>query len=419
VPGLYEILAGRVAITRTHDLDLEGLLGRSTVHLGGNELPRLLGGQCVLITGAGGSIGGELARQVCRHGPAELVLVERFEGALFAIEQELSELWPHLRVHPVLADVRERSRMAAILAAHRPAVVLHAAAHKHVPLSERNVPEAVANNVLGTSLLGELAAAAGVGTFVLISSDKAVRPTSVMGASKRLAELVIADLARRCRGTRFLAVRFGNVLGSSGSVVPTFRRQIERGGPVTVTHPEMRRYFMTAEEAGELVLEAAALGGSGELLILDMGIPVPIVKLAEQMIRFAGFEPYIEIPIVFTGTRPGEKLSEELDLAVEPPRPTRHPKILAGQLDGPGSAALPAALDRLERLQQQGDEDAIRRLLNELIPEAQLNGETPGHAANGNGSCDQELDASPPPAATAGSPGRAARSWALHEPGPA
>ncbi|MGH9902697.1 MAG: polysaccharide biosynthesis protein, partial [Pyrinomonadaceae bacterium] len=267
IPGLYELLQGKVQVSRIRDVQIEDLLGREPVRLDEVEMARFLAGKTVMVTGAGGSIGADLARQVARFCPSKLLLVERAEFALFSIDHELREVWPELPVVPLVADVGDETRMRAIFAAHAPQVVLHAAAHKHVPMMEWNSSEAVKNNVLATNLLGELAGEHGVGVFVLISTDKAVRPTSVMGATKRVAELVMQDLNRR-HPTRYVAVRFGNVIGSAGSVIPIFREQIARGGPVTVTHPDMQRYFMTIPEAAQLVLQAGAMGQGGEIFIL-------------------------------------------------------------------------------------------------------------------------------------------------------
>ncbi|MGB6846587.1 MAG: nucleoside-diphosphate sugar epimerase/dehydratase, partial [Thermoanaerobaculia bacterium] len=317
IPGFYEILDGSVAVSRFRDVQIEDLLGREPVRLDEDELRRFLTGKSVMVTGAGGSIGSELCRQIARFNPLHLFLVERAEGALFEIERELLELWPGLSIEALVADVGDGIRMRKILEERHPHVILHAAAHKHVPMMEKHPGEAVRNNILATSSLGQMAGQAGVQAFVLISTDKAVCPTSVMGASKRVAELVIQDLDKRFKKSRFLAVRFGNVMGSAGSVIPIFRRQIERGGPVTVTHPEVMRYFMTPAEATQLVLEAGALGEGGEIMVLDMGRPIKILDLATDMINLSGYKPFEEIPISFTGLRPGEKLFEELELSGE------------------------------------------------------------------------------------------------------
>ncbi len=334
VPGFSEVLEGKVKVTRIRDVKVEDLLDRQPVELDEKLVSEFLEGKTVLVTGAGGSIGSELARQVAGFRPARVLLVERAEFALFEIEQDLKrqlKTTNHVEVEPLVADVGDVARMAQILARHRPNVIFHAAAHKHVPMMEANPAEAIKNNVLATRRLGELAHEHGVETFVLISTDKAVRPSSIMGASKRVAELVIQDLARR-NGTRFMAVRFGNVMDSAGSVVPTFREQIASGGPVTVTHPDMKRYFMTIPEAAQLVLQAGALGRGGEILVLEMGEQVKILDVATALIRLTGLKPFEEMPIVFTGLRPGEKLAEELELSGEHFETTRHPRILIGKL---------------------------------------------------------------------------------------
>ena len=377
IPGLYELLQGQVAISRFRDVRVEELLGRDPVRLDVGELERFLSDRRVLVTGAGGSIGSELARQIARFSPASLLLLDRAESALFEIDRELRALWPQLDPRPLVADVGDEGRLRRLFAEHRPEVVFHAAAHKHVPLMESHVGEAVRNNVLATRGLGKLAAEAGTEALVLISTDKAVRPTSVMGASKRLAELVIQDLDARYAGTRFLAVRFGNVMGSAGSVLEIFRRQIAEGGPLTVTHPEMTRYFMTIPEAAQLVLQAGAMGEGGEIFVLDMGEPVRIVDLARKMIALSGFAPGREIGIAFTGLRPGEKLAEELGLDDERIAKTRHPKIFIGKLSPYPAETVEQALTALATLVEAGDDGALRTLLSELIPESRLDSTRP------------------------------------------
>ncbi len=371
MPGLYEILQGKVQVTRIRSVHIEDLLGREPVYLDEPQIGQFLAGKTVMVTGAGGSIGSELARQVARFTPSRLLLVERAEFALFEIDQELRRNWPGLSIVPLVADVGEETGIRPIFLKYQPHVILHAAAHKHVPMMESNPAEAINNNVLATRLLGEIAGAFGAEAFVLISTDKAVRPSSVMGASKRVAELVVQDLARRF-STRFVAVRFGNVIGSAGSVVPIFREQIRRGGPVTVTHPDMRRYFMTIPEAAQLVLQAGAMGEGGEIFILDMGEPVRILDLAVAMVTLSGLKPFEEMDIVFTGLRPGEKLYEELELFGEEIAKTRHPKIFIGKLASYSSEEIERALARLAELARQGESDEIRRFLNSLVPEAKL-----------------------------------------------
>ncbi|MEO8429889.1 MAG: polysaccharide biosynthesis protein [Acidobacteriota bacterium] len=371
IPGLYEILQGKVRVTRIRDVDIEDLLGRERVQLDEDEIGRFVAGKTVLVTGAGGSIGSELARQLARFDPAALVLLERFEGALFEIDREMRRLFPDLKVVPVVADIGDEPWVRTIFARHAPQVVFHAAAHKHVPMMESNPSEAIKNNVFGTRVIAEVAGESGVEAVVMISTDKAVRPTSVMGASKRVAELVIQDLARKYK-TRFVAVRFGNVMGSAGSVIPLFREQIRRGGPVTVTDPEMKRYFMTIPEAAQLVMQAGAMGAGGEIFILDMGEPVRILDLAVAMINLSGLRPFEDMEIVFTGLRPGEKLFEELELDGEEIAKTRHPKIFIGRIAAYPPEAVEHGLAELRKLAAGSDAHSIRAYLNQLLPEGKL-----------------------------------------------
>ena len=372
LPTLHETLQSRGEALRVRDLKIDDLLGRDAVHLDEERACRFFQGRTVLISGAGGSIGSELVRQVRRFDPQRIVLVERSEFALFQIERELRQRDRSVEIAPVLADVRSADRMRQLMERYRPQVVIHAAAHKHVPLGECNVSETFLNNAESTKILGTAAGEAGVECFVLISTDKAVRPTSVMGATKRIAELICQDLERR-HATRFLAVRFGNVIGSTGSVIPVFQEQITRGGPVTVTHPGMTRYFMTIPEAAQLVLQTATIGRGGEIFVLDMGEPVRILDLAEDMIRLAGLKPYDDIDIVFTGVRPGEKLSETLYAQNEPLTLTREPKIFIGSLAGPDSD-LSQSTDRIARMCERTDDDAVREGIAALIPEAEIDG---------------------------------------------
>jgi FlaA1/EpsC-like NDP-sugar epimerase len=371
VPGLHEILQGTVHVSRIRDVQIEDLLGRDAVQLDERGISRMLSGRTALVTGAGGSIGSELVRQVARFGPRQLLLVERAEFALFTIEREIRQAFPSLDAVPILADIADRGRMSAVLRIHRPQVLLHAAAHKHVPMMEFNPGEAIRNNALATHQLGELAAEFGLDAFVLISTDKAVRPTSVMGASKRLAELFVQTLSRQHQ-TRFVTVRFGNVIGSTGSVIPIFRDQIRRGGPVTVTHPDMKRYFMTIPEAAQLVLQAAAIGEAGDVMILDMGEPVRILDLARATIALSGLKPFEDIDIVFTGPRPGEKLFEELNLGTEQIAKTRHPKIFTGRTIVYPHARIQDALRMLHLLCRDGQEPELYAYLTRLLPEARL-----------------------------------------------
>jgi FlaA1/EpsC-like NDP-sugar epimerase len=332
VPGAEELQQG--AQMRPRDIQPEDLLGREPVQLDEGNIADCVGGKTVLVTGAGGSIGSELCRQVARYGPARLVLLELNEFNLYTVEQELGERFPHVPLVRLIGDVRELESLRRVFAQWRPDVVFHAAAYKHVPLMEHdNAWACLRNNTLGTYHAACAAAEVGTERFVLISTDKAVNPTNVMGATKRAAEMVISEMARRHAGTRFIAVRFGNVLGSSGSVIPKFKEQIARGGPVTVTHPDIIRYFMTIPEAARLVLQAATIGESGQVLVLDMGEPIRIVDLARDMIRLSGHAPG-DIPIVFSGLRPGEKLYEELLADADTTLPTPNPRILIARISG-------------------------------------------------------------------------------------
>ena len=326
VPSYQDLISGRVTVSQVRKVELDDLLGRDPVQLDESGLQAWIRGRSVLVTGAGGSIGSELCRQIARLEPARLVLYERNEFALYRTEQEFAEQWPKIELVYVIGDVKNGDRVAEALRAYRPQIVFHAAAYKHVPLMEQvNAWEAIQNNVLGTWRVAEAARAHGVEKFVLVSTDKAVNPTNVMGASKRLAEMVCQGL--QCTGTtRFVTVRFGNVLGSTGSVIPKFREQIARGGPVTVTHPEITRYFMSIPEAAQLVMQAGFMGAGGEIFVLDMGEPVKIVDLARELIRLSGYTEQ-DIEIKFTGLRPGEKLYEELLADGEHTLPTPHPKL--------------------------------------------------------------------------------------------
>jgi len=338
VPGLDELVTGNVAISRIRPVAIEDLLGRAAVDLDDDAIAWLVSGRTVLVTGAGGSIGSELCRQVLRYQPATLLLFERSEHALWQVDRDLRGVGGSggladqqgADIRALIGDVADRRRITEVLTKHRPQVVLHAAAHKHVPMMEDNPAEAVLNNVVGTRVVADACATdgSGVEVFVLVSTDKAVNPTSVMGATKRLAERYVTEVAHRHPHARFVSVRFGNVLGSTGSVIPIFREQIAAGGPVTVTDPEMTRYFMTIPEAAGLVLQAATLATEhGEVFLLDMGDPVRIVDLANEMIRLSGLEAGRDIEVVFTGARPGEKLFEELRYDDEDTQPTTHPKV--------------------------------------------------------------------------------------------
>ncbi|MDD5010534.1 MAG: nucleoside-diphosphate sugar epimerase/dehydratase [Phycisphaerae bacterium] len=326
VPSVTDIASGRYRVSQIRNVDINDLLGREAVQLDLDIIQQYLTNKVILVTGAGGSIGSEMSRQVCHFDPKLLLLVEQAENALFFIERELRKSFPQVAMEAVICDITDKVRVEQLFEKFKPDVVIHAAAHKHVPLMELNPGEAIKNNVIGTRTVSDAADKYGTENFVMISTDKAVNPTSIMGSSKRVAELYIQDL-NRTSNTHFVTVRFGNVLGSNGSVVPIFKNQIASGGPVTVTHPEMRRYFMTIPEASQLVLQAAAMGKGGEIFVLDMGEPVKIVDLAKELITLSGFRPGEDIEIIFTGTRPGEKLFEELSIKGEDMVPTRHPKI--------------------------------------------------------------------------------------------
>ena len=368
LPGLSDLHHGRTALSQMRDVRLEDLLGRQPVQLHLAEVAEFLHGQRVLVTGAGGSIGSELARQAAGFGPASLVLLDHAENGLYYVHNELQGQHSSLSLHAVVADIRDAEALEQAFARFRPTVVFHAAAHKHVPLLETNPREGVLNNVAGTRNLLDAAERHRTSKFVLISTDKAVNPSSVMGATKRVCEMLMQSRSHRAH-TRFVAVRFGNVLGSEGSVVPLFERQIQRGGPLTVTHPEARRFFMTIPEAVRLVLQAGAMGRGGEVFLLDMGEQVRIADLARQLIRMAGLREGEDIEIVFTGLRPGEKLYEELHSAAEQTRITRHERILVWELDAPPEAELLADVDELVSRARAGDGDGVRVQLRRIVPE--------------------------------------------------
>ncbi|MCK9462688.1 MAG: polysaccharide biosynthesis protein [Proteobacteria bacterium] len=367
IPGIYEILDGKVALSRIREVTIDDLLGREAVRLDLEEIGSFLRGKRVLVTGAGGSIGSELCRQIARFEPARLALVEQAENPLFHIHRELARTHTGLAAIPCIADVADARRIGDLFASFGPEVVFHAAAHKHVPMMEWNPGEAIKNNVFGTKVVADAADGCGAGAFVMISTDKAVNPTSIMGASKRVAELYVQGLAARSK-TVFVAVRFGNVLGSAGSVIPVFKEQIAAGGPVTVTHADMLRYFMTIPEACQLVMQAAAMGRGGEIFVLDMGEPVKIVDLARDLIRLSGFTEE-EIPIAFTGLRPGEKLFEELATGEEHMAKTRHPKIFIGKIGSRPLAEVEAGLALLSAKADSPDPRAVRTALRSLVPE--------------------------------------------------
>ncbi len=371
VPSLNEIVHGHVKISRIRDVQIEDLLGRDEVELDSDNLLEFLQDKTVLVTGAGGSIGSELVRQITEFKPKQILLVERAEFFLFQIEQELTKDYNETNFVPLIADTSDEPRMREIFAKYRPEVVFHAAAHKHVPLMENNPSEAVKNNIFATKLIGNLAGEFDTKDFVFVSTDKAVNPTSIMGASKRLAEIVLQGI-NQTYATNYIAVRFGNVLGSAGSVVPIFREQILKGEAITVTDPEMTRYFMTIPEASQLVLQAGALGKGGEIFILDMGKPVKILDLAEDMIRLSGLSPYEDIDIVFSGIRKGEKLFEELEISGENLLKTQHPKIFIGNIALHDSVEVSNILNSFQEAVSENNEAKIRNLFNQFLPEATI-----------------------------------------------
>jgi FlaA1/EpsC-like NDP-sugar epimerase len=367
LPPLAAIVSGQVGVHQIRDMKVDDLLARDPVTLDYLPVHKVLHGKRVLVTGAGGSIGAELCRQIAHAGPAVLLLLDRCENALVAIHNELAAAYPSLAVQAIVADITDATRVDQVVGLHRPQVVFHAAAHKHVPLMEQNPCEAIKNNVRGTRLVAEAACRWGAERFVLISTDKAVNPTSVMGAAKRVAELIVRTMDARS-ATRFVAVRFGNVLGSSGSVVPLFLSQIARGGPVTVTHPEMRRYFMLIPEAVQLVLHAAALDDRGCIFVLDMGEQVRVADMARHLIRLSGHIPEQEIAITYTGVRPGEKLYEELVGANEHVEPSSIPKILKVNGEQPPKHRFDSLVAGLEQAAMDGVDEVVVDHLCRLVP---------------------------------------------------
>ncbi len=377
MPGIYELLGGKVSVSRLREVDITDLLRREPARIRDQQVGETISGHSVLVTGGGGSIGLELCRQIARWAPSELILLGHGENSIFEALLELSDSFPSLRVFPVIADVRDPNRIHAIFKQYHPQVIFHAAAHKHVPLMEMNIEEAVTNNILGTRNMVNAALENGVERLVMISTDKAIRPRNVMGATKRMAEMLVLDAANRS-GRAFSVVRFGNVLGSRGSVVPRFKRQIARGGPVTITHPDMKRYFMTIPEAVILVLQASSMGSGGDTFVLNMGEQVRILDLAEDLIRLSGLEPYKDIEIVYTGIRPGEKLSEDLWEEGTPYQPTEHPEIYRLECkDELAGVELTRVVDEIARLAQEGDSRTLLRMLDELIPGAAIRATPP------------------------------------------
>jgi len=372
MPGLYELIGGKVSVNRLREVDITDLLRREPTQIQNELIGAVLTGKRVLVTGAGGSIGLEVCRQIARWGPQMLILLGHGENSIFEAMLELREDFPSLPLQPVISDVRDLPRLESILKSYRPQMVFHTAAHKHVPLMETNVEDAISNNVIGTRNICQAACVADTERLVLISTDKAVRPANVMGATKRIAEMIVLETAHRT-GRAFSVVRFGNVLGSRGSVVPLFKRQIAHGGPITITHPDMKRYFMTIPEAVHLVLQASAMGQGGEVFLLNMGQPVRILDLAEDLIRLSGLEPGKDIEIVFTGVRQGEKLSEDLWEEGFEVLKTSHPDIFRVQAEESNIPPdLSGIVEELNHLSRQSETSAILSLLDEVIPDGSV-----------------------------------------------
>jgi FlaA1/EpsC-like NDP-sugar epimerase len=364
LPGIYELIDGDVTVQQLRNVEVEDLLGRDSVKLDVEQIAGYLKGKRVLVTGAGGSIGSELCRQIAKMAPNSLMLLGKGENSIYEINSELKGKYKNFNMEPIIADVRDKERIHAIFAEFKPQVVFHAAAHKHVPLMESQPAEAVRNNIFGTKTVAEAADEFGAEAFVMISTDKAVNPTSVMGATKRVAELIIQNLSKKSH-TKFVAVRFGNVLGSRGSVIPLFKKQIAKGGPITITHPDIERYFMTIPEASQLVLQAGSIAKGGEVFVLDMGQPVKIVDMACDLIELSGLVPYKDIKINFTGLRPGEKLFEELLTAEEGTTSTKHKKIFVANLKAINEKKLQQGLMALKVIKHS---DEVIRALENLLP---------------------------------------------------
>jgi FlaA1/EpsC-like NDP-sugar epimerase len=375
LPPVDKWVEGEFAMNQIHNVKIEDLLGREVIQMNNKRIGEEISGKVILVTGAAGSIGSEIVRQLIAYFPSKLVLVDQAESALYDLEYELAGKVPtNVQLIVNVADVSDTRRVSKIFNNHQPDIIFHAAAYKHVPLMENNPYEAIKTNVIGTRILAELASELGVEKFVMVSTDKAVNPTNVMGATKRLAEMYTQSM-NQLEGvkTKFIATRFGNVLGSNGSVIPLFKKQIERGGPVTVTHPEITRYFMTIPEACELVLEAATMGQGGEVFVFDMGESVKIIDLAKKMITLSGLRVDKDIEIRYTGLRPGEKLYEELLNNDENTLPTHHPKILIAEVNTPSYAYMEVATNDLNQLLSAGDNNAIVSKIKEIIPEYKSN----------------------------------------------
>ena len=364
VPGMYELIDGKVTVQQLRNIDLEDLLRREPVHLDLNKICAYITGKSVLVTGAGGSIGSELCRQLAKVSPGKLILLGKGENSIYEIHRELTTKFPELRVIPVIADIRDSERINRILGKYKPQVVFHAAAHKHVPLMEMQPEEAIRNNIFGTKCIAAAADRAGAEVFVMVSTDKAVNPTSIMGVTKRVAELIIQNMSKSSN-TKFVTVRFGNVLGSRGSVIPLFKKQIATGGPITITHPDMQRYFMTIPEATQLVLQAGAMAKGGEVFVLNMGEPVKIVDLACDLIELSGLVPHSDIKIEYTGIRPGEKLFEELLTVEEGTTATKHEKIFVANLKTVNAKHLQQGLVELSQAMYNGD---VSSVMKRIVP---------------------------------------------------
>ncbi len=382
VPRMNDLINGNITVNMIRDVSVEDLLGREPVKVDMDEITNYVKDQVVLITGAGGSIGSEICRQVAAVQPKQLLILGHGENSIYEIEMELRKTYPSLKLEPIIADVQASERIQQVFRQYRPQVVFHAAAHKHVPLMEANPQEAIKNNVFGTRNVAECAHAFGAKRFVLISTDKAVNPTSVMGATKRIAEMILQNINAKSN-TIYTAVRFGNVLGSRGSVIPVFKKQIAEGGPVTVTHPEMIRYFMTIPEAVQLVIQAGSLATGGEVFILDMGQPVKIAELASDLIRLSGLEPGKDIQIAYTGLRPGEKLFEEILTSEEGASATKHDRIFVSKQPVVANDILQVKLKEFEKqtLQEAGNPVVIKRLLKQLVPSYKLQEDEPSDQA--------------------------------------
>jgi FlaA1/EpsC-like NDP-sugar epimerase len=362
-------LEGDVSSVKLKNIRIEDLLNRPTIKLDARKLDGVLQSKTILVTGAAGSIGAEIARQLIQYQPAEIILLDQAESPLVELDLEIKESLNYNNTTAIVADVRDYIRIKRVFEAHRPAIVFHAAAYKHVPIMEHFPAEAVQINVRGSKNLADLSVDFNVEKFVLVSTDKAVNPTNVMGASKRIAEIYTQSLFYNARSTQFVTTRFGNVLGSNGSVIPRFSRQIEAGGPITVTHPDITRYFMTIPEACQLVLEAGAMGNGGEIFVFDMGEPVRIVELAEKMVQLTGLTPYVDIEIRFSGLRPGEKIYEELLNDKETTLPTHHEKIMRAKVREYNFAEVNAKIDHLFKLALEADNLEVVRQMKLIVPE--------------------------------------------------